>query len=383
MKYLLTFKPLKNFFFGNDRTFSDDYLAISEYFPQNTQLLGALRLFIAEQNKLMHVHKNGKYSNEPEKLKRLIGTASSKDFSTNSDLGKIQNISQMFLVSSSLDDAYFPTPFDIEITEDRVQYYELAHIENDYFLQNYDVKKASSQKLGNAKFWKNYTHKQELSKEHFEDMSEIFITHSQVGIGLENKKTIEGAFYSKTDYQLKNGFLFACLIELDEKTSSVASQKKSFFDFLFGRLIKLNEEIISDGIIQIGAENSLFELKIIPYENTQLTSHPIVSQLFTQPQKGDKAVAISDVILQSTEEFHAYFTIVPFYKNFAMLKSENESFQGKSKEKSFAKFEGKTDQKRLIPTGTVSYIKEQVMPHNQTLGAYAKMGYNQFITAKI
>ena len=358
MKYLLTFKPLKNFFFGNDRTFSDDYLAISEYFPQNTQLLGALRLFIAEQNKLMHVHKNGKYSNEPEKLKRLIGTASSKDFSTNSDLGKIQNISQMFLVNSSLDDAYFKTPLDIEISEDGVKFYELAHIEHDYFLRNYDVKKSSSQKLGNAQFWKNYIYKQELSKENFEDMSNIFITHSQVGIGLENKKTIKGAFYSKTDYQLKNGFLFGCLIELDE-------------------------EIISDGIIQIGAENSLFELKVIPYENTQLTSHPIVSQLFMQPQKADKVVAISDVILQRTEEFHAHFTIVPFYKNFAMLKSENESFQGRSKEKSFAKFEGKTEQQRLIPTGTVSYIKEQVMPHNQTLGAYAKMGFNQFITAKI
>lgn len=365
MKYLLTFKPLKNFFFGNSQTFSPsgyddkvDYLAISDYFPQNTQLLGALRLFIAEQNKLMHVHRNGKYSNEPNELKKLIGTASSKDFSTNADLGKIQNLSQMFLVNSSLNDAYFKTPLDIEISEDGVKFYELAHIENDYFLQNYDVKKASSQKLGNSQFWKNYTHKQELSKENLKDMSEIFITHSQVGIGLENKKTIDGAFYSKTDYQLKNGFLFGCLIELDE-------------------------EIISDGIIQIGAESSLFELKIITYEKTQLMSHPIVSQLFTQPQKGDKAVAISDVILQSTDEFHAYFTIVPFYKNLAMLKSENESFQGKSKEKNFAKFEGKTEQKRLIPAGTVSYIKEQVMPHNQTLGAYAKMGYNQFITTKI
>lgn len=358
MKYILTFKPLKNFFFGNDKTFSDDYLAISEYFPQNTQLLGAIRLFIAEQNKLMHIHKNGKYSNEPEKLKKLIGTASSKDFETNSDLGMIQNLSQMFLVSNDLSDAYFPTPFDIEVSDSSVKYYELSKIQDDYFLSNYDAKNTSSQHLANGNFWKSYISKNELSPNDIMKYEHIFIPHSQVGIGLENKKTIDGAFYSKTDYQLSDKFLFGCLIELDEK-------------------------IINDGIIQIGAENSLFELKIIPYENTQLISHPIVSQLFTQPQKGDKVVAMSDVILQSTEEFHAYFTIVPFYKNFAMLKSENESFQGKSKEKSFVKFEGKTEQQRLIPAGTVSYIKEQVMPHNQTLGAYAKMGFNQFITAKI
>jgi hypothetical protein len=118
MKYLLTFKPLKNFFFGNDKTFSDDYFAISSYFPQNTQLLGALRLFIAEQNKLIHVHRNGKYSNEPNKLKQKIGTASSEDFLTNTDLGKIKNLSQMFIVNKNIDDAYFPTPFDTYIQND-------------------------------------------------------------------------------------------------------------------------------------------------------------------------------------------------------------------------------------------------------------------------
>jgi CRISPR type III-B/RAMP module-associated protein Cmr3 len=345
MKYLLTFKPLKNFFFGNDKTFSDDYLAISEYFPQNTQLLGALRLFIAEQNNLMHVHKNGKYSNEPEELKKLIGTASSKDFSTNTNLGKIKNLSGMFLVNSSLDDAYFKTPFDIEITKDGIKFYELAHIENDYFLMNYDAKKSSSQKLGNSQFWKNYFEKKELSSESVKDFSDIFVTHSQVGIGLENKKTIDGAFYSKSDYILRDGYLFGCLIELEEK-------------------------IISNGIVQIGAENSLFELSIMTLESLTLNDHPVVSKLFTQAEKGDKVVAMSDVILDSVKEFHSYFTIVPFYKSFAMLNND------------YANHKGKTEQKRLIPTGTVSYCMEQVMPFNPHLGAYSKMGFNQFITVK-
>lgn len=352
MKYLLTFKPLKNFFFGNDKTFSDDYLAISEYFPQNTQLLGAMRLFIAEQNKLMHIHKNGKYSNKPNELKKLIGTASSKDFDTNSNLGMIQNISQMFIVNKNLDDAYFPTPFDIEVSDDGVKYYELSNIENDYFLKNYEGKNASSQKLANGNFWNKYIDKKPISKEDLEDFDldkernkGVFKHHHQVGIGLDNKKTIEGAFYSKTDYQLNENFLFGCLIELDEK-------------------------IIDDGIIQIGAESSLFELKIISYEETKLQDHPIVSKLFSPPQKGDKVVAISDVILESTNEFHSYFTIVPYFKNFAMLDND------------YAKFKGKTSQKRLIPSGTVSYIDNQVMPYNPTLGAYPKMGYNQFISTK-
>jgi CRISPR type III-B/RAMP module-associated protein Cmr3 len=356
MKYLLTFKPLKNFFFGNDKTFSEDYVAISEYFPQNTQLLGAIRLFIAEQNNLMHVHKNGKYSNNPNELKKLIGIASAKDFQINDNLGMIQNLSRMFIVNTSFDDAYFPIPFDIEVSDRSVKYYELSHIENNYFLKNYDVKNSSSQKLGNKKFWKSYINKEPIALNDVEQFDYekdknkntekgFFIPHNQVGIGLENKKTIDGKFYSKTDYQLNDRFLFGCLIELDEK-------------------------IIADGIIQIGAENSLFEIKVIPFEDTKLDSHPVVSQLFSTPQKGDKIVAISDVMLESTNEFHSYFTIVPYYKNFAMLDNDYDNFKSK------------TSQKRLIPSGSVSYISEQVMPYNPTLGAYAKMGYNQFLTAK-
>lgn len=372
MKYLLTFKPLKNFFFGNDKTFSDDYVAVSEYFPQNTQLLGAIRLFIAEQNKLMHVHKNGKYSNKPEELKKLIGTANTKDFETNNNLGKIQNLSQMFIINSSLDDAYFSTPFDIEFSDTVVKYYELSNIENNYFLKNYDSKKASSQQLGNKNFWERYINKEPISLNDVEQFDYeknkdtqvkkgIFISHHQVGIGLENKKTIDEKFYSKISYQLNEKFLFACILELDEK-------------------------IIDDGIIQIGAENSLFELKVIPFEDTKLSNHPVVSQLFSLPQKGDKVVAISDVMLESTNVFHSYFTIVPYYKNFAMLDLQDYDTGRRTENNkpiiSYRNFKSKTLQKRLIPSGTVSYICEQVMPYNPTLGAYAKMGYNQFLTVK-
>lgn len=352
MKYLLTFKPLKNFFFGNNKTFSDDYVAISEYFPQNTQLLGAIRLFIAEQKGLMHVHKNGKYSNNPEALKKLIGTASSKDFETNANLGIIKNLSQMFIVSSDLNDAYFQTPLDIEVSDEGVNYYELATIGEDCFLKNYDVKKASSQKLANGNFWYNYIHKNELSIKDIEAFEfdtktkkGVFRHHHHVGIGLEHKKTIDGAFYSKTDYQLGNKFLFACLIELEEK-------------------------IINEGMIQIGAENSLFELKIKSLEQTALQNHVVVSQLFSQPKLGNKIVAMSEIMLENTAMLNADFTIVPYFKNFAMLEYED------------ANFKGRTSQKRLIPTGAVSYLNGKAMPSIPNLGAYDKMGYNQFITVK-
>lgn len=345
MKYLLTFKPLKHFFFGNNKTFSDDYLAISEYFPQNTQLLGALRLFIAEQYGLMKVYKSGKWCSQPEELKRVTGSARSRDFISNDDLGKINKLSQMFLVNKELDNAYFPTPFDIEISDDSIKYYTLESIDGDYYLNNYNVKKSSSQHLADKNFWEKYTHTDRLSHRDIREFSAVFQKHSQVGIELENKQTVDKQFYSKVDYQLDSQFLFACVIDLEEK-------------------------IIDDGIIQIGAESSIFNLKIQKLEDTNIKYHPIVSRLFTKPDIGDKLICISDTILNSTDDFQANFTIVPYYKNFAML------------DKTKSKFNKKTEQKRIIPTGTISYLKENTLPKEQNIGAFSKMGYNQFITIK-
>ena len=342
-RYLLSFKPLKHFFFGNDKTFSDDYFAVSSNFPQNTQLLGALRLFIAEQHSFITMHRNGKYSDNPEALKPLIGTAGSKDFSSNEDLGMIRNLSSMFILTKDLDDAYFLTPFDIEISDKSIRYYTLGNIEDDYFLNDYDVKNASSQHLGNGEFWQKYISNQKLDKKDVKTFDDIFKKHIQVGIELKNKQTVDEKFYSKVDYMLDEGFLFGAVIELDEP-------------------------IISDGIIQIGAESSLFELKVTKLEDTKLTKHLIISNLFIEPKEYDKAVAISDMILPHTDEIDSYFNLIPFYKNFAMLDKDKSHFKAKTK------------QQRLIPTGSVFYVKNQ--QNLQAQGAYKKMGYNQIIGVK-
>lgn len=363
MKYLLTFKPLKNFFFGNERNFTEDYFAISDYFPQNTQLLGAIRLFIAEQNALMHVHKNGKYSNNHKELTELIGNAGSKDFSSNEDLGKIKNLSSMFIVKSTLDDAYFKTPFDIEIGEDSIKTYQISQINSNYFLSDYDVKNSSYQQLGNGEFWQSYLTDTSLAKDSVKSFDYIFKKHSQVGIGLENKKTIDGAFYTKIDFNLLDGFLFGAIIELDEK-------------------------IIDNGIIQIGAESSLFELKVSKLEESKLAKHPIVSNLFNVCDSGRKLVLLSDAMMD-TDSLNYKFHLVPFEKKMAMILSSKykhikteDKDKTKSSNNDYSKFLRKSKTKRLVPQGSVFYMKENHTIESKAEGAYKKMGFNQFIAVK-
>jgi len=356
MRYLLTFKPLKNFFFGYDKTFSEDYFAISEYFPQNTQLLGALRLFIAEQNNLMHMHRNGKYSNEPEKLKELIGDASASTFEANTNLGKIKNLSQMFIVNTTLDDAYFPTPFDIEVTKESIKTYTLAHIGDDYFFSDYDVKKNSPQYLAGKQFYSAYLDNETLRRDTLtpfdydeDEKVGVYRRHTQVGIGLDKKRVIvdeeeNGKFYAKVDYILDDGYLFGAVIELED-------------------------EIIGDGIIQIGAESSLFELKVQKLETTQLDDHPVIEQLFSQPKEGSKVIALSDIMVPDTKEIASIYSVIPYYRKLRMIKSKTRN-----------SFQGKTDPKRLLPAGSVFYFDKDVVLNKPAQGAYAKMGYNQFIT---
>jgi len=368
MKYLLTFKPLKNFFFGNDKTFSDDYFATSEYFPQNTQLLGAIRLFIAEQNGLMHVHRNGKYSNEPQKLKELIGDANANNFTENKNLGKIQNLSGMFLVKNTLDDAYFPTPFDIEISKDSIRYYQLTSIDNEYFFLDYDVKNASSQHFGNSLFWTKYINKEPLHVSTIapfeydqESKKGFFKRHTQVGIALDKKQVIDEKFYAKIDYALRD-------------------------NYLFGAIIELQEEIIADGIIQIGAESSLFELNVHKlHDYKALQKHPLIDAMFETSKEGSKVVAISDCIVPHTKDIGSIYSVVHFNKMLRMIKAENKdgSFKKETaKDKNYNKYKNKTQPQRLIPKGSVFYFNNDICLDKPAQGAYAKMGYNKFIAVK-
>jgi len=370
MKYLLTFKPLKHFFFGNERTFRKDYVAVSEYFPQPTQLLGALRLTIAQQHGLIKQYKNGRYPRKPRPVRDLTGSAKAHDFMHNDDLGKIRSLSSMFIVNKELDDAYFQTPFDVDImfeksdassiTEEekilpisysqklKLNYLKLSSVGKKVYLKGYDVKKHHEQMLGNANFWSSYLEEKGSAinaVQPFRYDSQtgqgVFVRHMQVGIALNNKQTIDGKFYSKTDYTLSKNFLFAAVLDFDGE--------------------------IGDDIIQLGAESSLFEMKVILLEKAACVSHPVISRLSDISTIGERSIAISDVMMEENSSGNIDFALVPYMKKMASVKMHK------------GRYEGLHTIRQLAPAGSVIYGKETKL-NKSNIGAYGKMGYNQFIT---
>lgn len=90
MKQLVQLKPLGKFFFGGSRTFADNrqsYYAHSEYFPQQTAILGMLRYEVLKLN-------NALDKSAKEKVE-IVGT--DFDGSTKKEFGKIKSISPVFI----------------------------------------------------------------------------------------------------------------------------------------------------------------------------------------------------------------------------------------------------------------------------------------------
>ena len=362
---LLRIKPLKPFFFGGDINLGKYYYAKSEYFPQNTQLVGALRFFIANQKGLMKGHKNGIYvpKDKRDKAAEIIGDAKPEDFFENDNLGKINFVSPMFVLKDN--NAYFPTPLDLKslkiknfrnADDEHKKYiknyskyyfnyryltYKLKKLSNTYYLEGFDYKNIVYQKLGGRKFWEKYINNEEILTNDMFEFSDVFKEVGQVGIELDNKMTVNEKFYSKISYELAQGFEFGVLLDFDGE--------------------------IKDGFIQIGADGSMFELKVEEL-NEELKTHPIIKAMIIPQKEGKKFVALSEVI--EKEPINSVFRITPVYKTLRLninKISKNEKIFRKTKEKNVA------------CRGSVFYVDE--LPEFN-LGAYKKMGYNLFIPIK-
>ena len=365
---LLKLKPLKPFFFGKETNLKNTNHAISEYFPQQTQLTGALRLYSMEINSLMKVYKSGRFCVPPqrEKALELVGDANSHNFITNDNLGKFDFISPMFIIKTKgecIRNALFEIPSDI-VKKDNCyiiatpkKLSDITSSKTTTLLQNYDVKEGFVNALGGIEFWDDYI--EFKNPKNIIQYSEVFEPYKQVGIGLKNNKQVnEGQFYTKISYNLKENYEFGVIIKSAE------------------------ENLIKNGIITLGGENSTFKLEVldIPYS---LKCHPIIQNFQNdRKQKGKKIVLLSDSILTNSINENAFFQIVEHKVLFKMMISQEEKTI-ETEKGTFTKHQRyntdkKSDEKLLVPKGTIYYFNTPSTIEEAT-GAYKKMGFNTFL----
>lgn len=110
MVQLIKLKPLGKFFFGGNRTFADNrqsYYAHSEYFPQQTAILGMLRYEVLKLNNALN-----KSAKEKEEI---IGT--DFDGTTKKEFGKIKGVSPVFILENEI--IWLPVGKDHQFYKDK------------------------------------------------------------------------------------------------------------------------------------------------------------------------------------------------------------------------------------------------------------------------
>lgn len=274
-KYLIKLIPHEKFFFGGERNFNRtggedvaNYMVKSNYFPQQTALLGFVRHQLLLQSDDA-IFKDNKIVDE-KLAADLIGENS---FAINREFpyGAIHSISPIF-ISNTENEHHVPAnkeyQFDTKINDD-------CSIEIiDHFLE-YENSGIPILDKYNPKY--NFPDVLQHKNNNPIEYNEIFQEHRQIGI----RKNYEGnsedgdkGLYIQIFYKFKASYCFAFVVEFDEKT-----------------------ELKSSDLVSFGGEQQSFNMEISEFKDNLESIFPDF-----EPSKNiDKLVLISDAYVENNE----------------------------------------------------------------------------------
>lgn len=250
--YLVTFKPVEPYFFGNEKTFvypksqsaeenanqpqvSNRYFIQSEYVPSQSTVLGALRYILLPVKK-----SDWKYDDaEKERNSQTVGPKSFDPLENNS-FGKIRKISPVFLHDGTA--ALIPAPFDHIVYKDAGK-----QVKNERYTPFSKYTKVKS--LGKDCFYaEEYNAKAGVTCDYIKlsdgtivDACSLFGDVKRVGI---NRVADNKGLFKKTYRELAQGYAFAVYLTLED------------------------DLVPEDGFAYLGQGKSSFVVSFIEEENT-------------------------------------------------------------------------------------------------------------------
>jgi len=215
-KYLITLTPLDWFFFGGERTHDEgersDYLAKSNYFPQQSAIIGLLRYQLLKQNGLLTYPGKVLSTSELLEIENLIGKRSFNldNWNTPFEFGKINSISPLSIIRKRTSDFYFPVSMD--------EGYQPEFKPTKVCLNGVEKDQIIYSSLFDHKTYNNYlvwSSKKSSLKLKTDD---IWINQSKIGItkpkaGEENIKS----FYKQEQLMFKDDFTYAFFADIDHE----------------------------------------------------------------------------------------------------------------------------------------------------------------------
>ncbi len=352
-KYLLKLTPHDTFFFGGENTFGEDnlvhYFVKSNYFPQQTGVLGFVRYQLLAQCQDENTFKNNRIQNK-ELASELIG---SKSFRLNGefDFKSIHSISPVFICDSNAegieDDYYFPANKEYQYNEKEkeFEFLEIA-LGTATELKEYDPKYGLKDLMIN----KN----NKLLK-----YDQIFEEHKQVGI----RKKYEGgsndkSYHLQSFYKFKKNYCFAVIVELSDD-------------------VNVNVNFKSQSIVTFGGEQKSFRMDVsqfISKDGKKMAFEDLIPD-YKKSIASEKVVLVSDAYVNEEILDVCKFAITETV-DFRFIKSNTEE------KSNYYKKPDKSNKYNLYKKGSVFYGNHEEIEEKLFNEQLQYLGYNIFKTIK-
>lgn len=344
-KYLVKLTPHDKFFFGGERTFGENnqanYFVVSNYFPQQTGILGLIRHQLLLQCDDETIFKDNKIVNATNAGK-LIGPHSFT-IGNGFDFKAIESISPVFICDSNTTDKneafYFPANKEYQWYEklndacekETVNKFLQIELKPHPLLKGYDAKFDLPDLLMNKSGKRiRYT--------------DVFIKHQQVGIRKQYEGgTDEKAYYIQTFFKLNKNYSFAFVVELDEST-----------------------KFSSRDIVVFGGEQQAFKMEVNPFNGKFKELIPN----YEKSDNSDKVVLVSDAYVKDDIMSVCDFAITETV-DFRFLVTSNDTKNYYSKPTKSYKY-------NLYKKGSVFYGDTGKIVNKLVKELFEKIGYNKY-----
>lgn len=369
-KWLVKLKPMHQFFFGGERIFRKkgedkaDYLMRSNYFPQQTAVLGMVRYLMLKNCANPEIFANNRIQDK-NKAADLIGKQS---FSVDDDFefGKIKGLSPLFVRCEKANKNYFPLNREY-LNGKENELLQLTQKYGHYCLKNYDPKDGLVEGLT------------DLSAKIRLSYQDIFREERQVGIRKNYKgKTEDNAYYLQyfkkfqptrktNDQNWEQDLRFAFHLELDKTVK---------FDF--------TPE--TPAFVTLGAEQQVFALTT---EQTEENFHRLLPN-YEASENYDKLVLVSDAMAPAKIEGceFAIADTIPF-RFLTSTVEENGNYYSLPSDKKRTKKGGKINDSKpgnvkrskrfeLYKRGSVFYGDVVKIAESFENENFKSLGYNHF-----
>ncbi len=379
-KYLIKFKPVDLFFFGQENKyrrrlengkekFEADYYQESAYFPQQTTILGALRYLLLQENGQIPVQ-------DFSKAEKLIGKQSFTMSNSPLDFGVIKSLSPVFIVKKDKKDKnkdkfYIPNPKDMALKCDMVRIFSPRKIE------------VKTNRPNTLLVFDEYNEKEGIGKFliNMEDLDDFYnYTEDDVYSGKEKYlfEKVEKIGITKNKLKSENG-----KYKIDNKAGDEKAFYKQIFltfkenDTSFGIVVELEEghNLPSKTMVPLGAEKSLFEVSVEDY-----AEHTLEKLVKWKNYNGDlyKLVLLSDTYIEDNNPEDYLFSISET-KPFRFLSTSIEK-------DNYGQLHRSPKRYNLFEAGSVFYFDDKNKAEkfgNKITGQKAenfdKIGYNKYI----